>query len=226
MRANQTPGQDDLRRKQKADVVSVATPPPQGSPSSDDVNAWWDNASHWVKNVVKRLLENPEIEADDVAQSVMLKAHAALHQFRGESQFKTWLYRITIRTVDDYRDRIQPNLTSFDEMNAGQEDTIGSNFEPAAPPVDFVVYQCADEMLSVLSARDAAILRAKCEGETSEEIGARLGMKAPAVRQRINKSLKRLRQLKEREQTGLAKADRKPLRRENARPRRRKGSRQ
>jgi RNA polymerase sigma-70 factor (ECF subfamily) len=228
MRANQTPSQDDLHRKENAGAVTVATPPPQGSPSSAEVNAWWDNASHWVKNVVKRLLEHVEIEADDVTQSVMLKAHAAIHQFRGESQFKTWLFQITAHTVADYRKGIKPNLTSLDEpTNAGQEDGVGPRFEPAAPRVDFAAYRCADEMLSVLSPRDRDILRAKYEGETSEEIGARLGMKAPAVRKRVNKSLNRLRQLEEQKQTGLARADRKPpLRREDARERRRKGLQQ
>ena len=35
-----------------------------------------------------------DIDAEDVAQDVFLRAHEKLGQFRGEAQFGTWLYRI------------------------------------------------------------------------------------------------------------------------------------
>ena len=33
-------------------------------------------------------------DADDVAQETFIRAFRALNQFRGDSSFKTWLYRI------------------------------------------------------------------------------------------------------------------------------------
>jgi RNA polymerase sigma-70 factor (ECF subfamily) len=35
-------------------------------------------------------------DADDVAQEVFIKACTSLHEFRGDSAFYTWLYRITV----------------------------------------------------------------------------------------------------------------------------------
>jgi RNA polymerase sigma-70 factor (ECF subfamily) len=224
MSAKYRPDKEALPRKASTTAVTVATPPPQGSPSSPDVNAWWDNAWHWVANIVKRLLEHTQIEATDVTQTVMVKAFEGLRQFRGEAQFKTWLYKIAIRTVRDYRDGIRPDLMSFDELNTGQED-LGPSFEPAAPTVDFVTYLYAEEQLSSLSSRDALILRAYSEGETSEEIGARLDMQAPAVRQRIHKSLDSLWQSQQERTNGFVNPDRKGARRERAR-RHRDGSQQ
>ena len=41
-------------------------------------------------------------KAEDIIQDVFLKVYANLHQFKGESSFKTYLYRITINQCKDY----------------------------------------------------------------------------------------------------------------------------
>ncbi len=41
------------------------------------------------------------VEADDVAQDTFVKAWAKLPDFRRESEFGTWLYRITVNTAID-----------------------------------------------------------------------------------------------------------------------------
>ena len=40
-----------------------------------------------------------EHEVNDVAQEAMIRAYRALPNFRGESAFYTWLYRIAINTA-------------------------------------------------------------------------------------------------------------------------------
>ena len=41
-------------------------------------------------------------EIEDVAQEAFIKAYRALPQFRGESAFYTWLYRIAINTARNW----------------------------------------------------------------------------------------------------------------------------
>lgn len=41
-------------------------------------------------------------EAQDIAQEAFIKAYRALGNFRGESAFYTWLYRIAINTAKNY----------------------------------------------------------------------------------------------------------------------------
>lgn len=41
--------------------------------------------------------------AEDLAQDVFVKMYRALSSFRGDAQFKTWLYRLTLNCVIDYR---------------------------------------------------------------------------------------------------------------------------
>lgn len=44
-------------------------------------------------------------EAEDVTQEVFLKVHRALESFRGESQFSSWIYRITFNHAVNAKDR-------------------------------------------------------------------------------------------------------------------------
>ena len=51
--------------------------------------------------LVSRLVWNPA-EAEDVAQETFIKAYRALPNFRGESAFYTWLYRIGVNTAKNW----------------------------------------------------------------------------------------------------------------------------
>src|SRR3954451_9361000 len=53
---------------------------------------------HKVVKLVMRYVRNPA-EAEDIAQEAFIKAYRALPQFRGDSAFYTWLYRIAIHTA-------------------------------------------------------------------------------------------------------------------------------
>lgn len=51
--------------------------------------------------LVMRLVRDPA-EAEDVAQEAFIKAYRALPNFRGDSAFYTWLYRIGINTAKNW----------------------------------------------------------------------------------------------------------------------------
>src|SRR5579885_1302930 len=77
---------------------------------------------HKVVKLVMRYVRNPA-EAEDVAQEAFIKAYRALPQFRGESAFYTWLYRIAINTAKNAvvaRDR-SPIEYSFDRNSSSDE---------------------------------------------------------------------------------------------------------
>jgi RNA polymerase sigma-70 factor (ECF subfamily) len=56
---------------------------------------------HRIVHLVNRYVKDPS-EAQDVAQDTFIKAYRALADFRGESAFYTWLYRIAINTAKNY----------------------------------------------------------------------------------------------------------------------------
>ncbi len=56
---------------------------------------------HKIVQLVNRFVKDPS-EAQDVAQEAFIKAYRALGNFRGDSAFYTWLYRIAINTAKNY----------------------------------------------------------------------------------------------------------------------------
>ena len=56
---------------------------------------------HKIIQLVNRYVKDPS-EAQDVAQETFIKAYRALGNFRGDSAFYTWLYRIAINTAKNY----------------------------------------------------------------------------------------------------------------------------
>lgn len=71
--------------------------------------------------------------AEDIFQEVFIKVHKKLNSFRGDSNIKTWLIRITINTCKDYlksawnkrvtslEDYQQTNLTAEDHSQSMEE---------------------------------------------------------------------------------------------------------
>ncbi|QSX30818.1 MULTISPECIES: RNA polymerase sigma factor RpoE [Shewanella] len=54
-----------------------------------------------VINLISRYVRN-QADVADVAQEAFIKAYRALPNFRGESAFYTWLYRIAVNTAKNY----------------------------------------------------------------------------------------------------------------------------
>ena len=81
---------------------------------------------HKVVKLVMRYLRDPA-DAEDVTQEAFIKAYRALPQFRGDSAFYTWLYRIAINSAKNAivsRDRnpveYDLDLQNIEESNAMQ----------------------------------------------------------------------------------------------------------
>jgi RNA polymerase sigma factor (sigma-70 family) len=56
----------------------------------------------YIYTLVYRMVQHPET-AEDLTQEVFVKLFRSLSYFRGDAKFTTWLYRMTINLVTDYR---------------------------------------------------------------------------------------------------------------------------
>jgi len=69
--------------------------------------------ARYVYNLALRLLNNPH-EAEDLSQEVFIRAWKALPNFRSESSFRTWLYRIVMNLCFDRLPKLKQELLAID----------------------------------------------------------------------------------------------------------------
>ncbi|MGH8218052.1 MAG: RNA polymerase sigma factor RpoE [Steroidobacteraceae bacterium] len=169
---------------------------------------------HKVVKLVMRYVRNPA-EAEDVAQEAFIKAYRALPQFRGESAFYTWLYRIAINTAKNAvvsRDR-SPVEFDLDSQNSDESYDMQGRLKDSETPEGLVLTE--EIRGTVNSAIDAlpedlrtAIVLRELEGLSYEEIAAAMGCPVGTVRSRIFRAREAIdRRLREVFEGGLGRAE-------------------
>jgi len=91
----------------------------------------------WIYNIALRMVFHPQ-DAEEVTQEVLIKAITRLVTFQGDSQFRTWLYRITANHVLNMKRRgaeVRP-LTFSDYADAINETPDLDLPDPKSVPVD------------------------------------------------------------------------------------------
>jgi RNA polymerase sigma factor (sigma-70 family) len=73
----------------------------------------------WVFNLAVRMLLR-RADAEDATQEVLLKAFKALPAFRGDSRFRTWLYRIAVNHILNIK-KASVAVCSFSDAARGLE---------------------------------------------------------------------------------------------------------
>src|SRR5690349_6407653 len=77
-----------------------------------------------VRAQLRQLTRNDPAWADDLAQEVFLLAWRKLDQFRGDSRFSTWLFRISYTTYLQSRRRRKPEgALAVDESEASHDES-------------------------------------------------------------------------------------------------------
>lgn len=147
-----------------------------------------------IQRLIGRMVRDVDL-VEDIAQETFIRAYRALHQFRGDAQFYTWLYRIAVNTakkalMDLKRDPTVSEAawrTSDDDdetSRPGNEPIADETPESvlAAKEIGAVVNAAMEALPSDL--REAVILR-EIEGLTYEEIAAAMNCPIGTVRSRI-----------------------------------------
>ncbi len=169
---------------------------------------------HKLVKLVMRYVRNPA-EAEDIAQEAFIKAYRALPQFRGDSAFYTWLYRIAINTAKNAvvsRDR-SPVEYDLDRSNTDESYDMQGRLKDSETPEGLVL---TDEIRSTVNAaiealpedlRTAIVLR-ELEGLSYEEIAEAMACPVGTVRSRIFRAREAIdRRLREVFEGGLGRAE-------------------
>jgi len=130
-------------------------------------------------------------EAMDVAQEAFIKAYKSLGNFRGDSAFFTWIYRIAINTAKNHlvSSARRPPRTDLDARDAEQYDGATGLREYATPEHELLRDELKETIAGAISElpddlRTAITLR-ELEGMSYEEIAQAMDCPIGTVRSRI-----------------------------------------
>ena len=147
-----------------------------------------------IERLIARMIRDTDLVAD-IAQETFVRAYRAIGQFRGESAFYTWLYRIAVNTakkalVEIKRDPVvvESALASRDDDDetSRAENDLSDGETPEAVLASKEVAQAVNAAVEGLSEdlRQAITLR-EIEGLSYEEIATVMNCPIGTVRSRI-----------------------------------------
>ncbi|MBP8812384.1 MAG: RNA polymerase sigma factor RpoE [Laribacter sp.] len=144
-----------------------------------------------LARLLARIVRDPGM-AEDVLQETFIKAFRALPQFRGDSAFYTWLYRIGVNTArnqlgeERHRPLLMAELESGDEENGRSVQECPDDGTPETELLSREIIEAVNRAMDGLQddLRQAIALR-ELEGLSYEEIARRMNCPIGTVRSRI-----------------------------------------
>jgi len=143
-----------------------------------------------VINLVSRFVRN-QSDALDVTQEAFIKAYRALPNFRGDSAFYTWLYRIAVNTAKNYLavQSRRPSGNNYDVSEIEQIEGADALKEQATPEnlllkdeLQATVLKAIEDLPEDLK---TSIMLREIEGLSYEEIASVMECPIGTVRSRI-----------------------------------------
>lgn len=148
-----------------------------------------------IERLIARMVRDVDL-VEDIAQETFIRAYRALPQFRGESAFYTWLYRIAVNTAKKALMQLKrdPLVSESALASIGDDDDDASRVEneltdgetPESVLASRQIARTVNEAIEALSdeLRQAITLR-EIEGLSYEDIAELMNCPIGTVRSRI-----------------------------------------
>lgn len=147
-----------------------------------------------IQRLIGRMVRDVDL-VEDIAQETFIRAYRALHQFRGDSQFYTWLYRIAVNTAKKFLLELKRDPTVSENAFKSDDDsdeTSWTGSEPTTNETPESVLAAKEIVVAVNAALEAlpedlrqALTLREIEGLSYEDISEIMNCPIGTVRSRI-----------------------------------------
>jgi RNA polymerase sigma-70 factor (ECF subfamily) len=125
-----------------------------------------------VERLAAQVLTDPE-DARDAAQEALAKLCVRLRQFRGDSQFSTWLHRLVVNTCHDVADR--QRVRRWEPLV--EDERVAEDADPArAAALSELRHELAEELAGISREQARVVVLKDALGFSFAEIAERSGM--------------------------------------------------
>ena len=148
-----------------------------------------------IQRLIGRMVRDVDL-VEDIAQETFIRAYRALHQFRGDAQFYTWLYRIAVNTAKKALVDLKRNPVLSENALRERDDEDNETFSigndlttDETPETLFAAKEIAETVTAAMQElpqelRQALTLR-EIDGLSYEEIAEVMRCPIGTVRSRI-----------------------------------------
>jgi RNA polymerase sigma-70 factor (ECF subfamily) len=139
-----------------------------------------------IFNLIRRLVSQEDV-VEDLAQEVFIKVFRKIGDFRAESSFYTWMYKIALNTCRNYYRRQSPTVVELDRYE--ERDSLPGTVSPETPEEVLFRQRRAGQVREALDKlppeqKEVLVMR-DLEGFSYQEIAVILELPIGTVRSRI-----------------------------------------
>lgn len=154
-----------------------------------------------IFSIAYRIAGNSE-DASDMAQEVLIKIFRSLKNFRGDSKFSTWLYRVATTTcLDEQKKQRRHTAYSLDQTLEAEDGNITTEPVDTGPTPEEslerkAMHQAIHQAIGKLKKdHQKVILLREVQGMSYEEIATVLNCSEGTVKSRINRARDHLKKI-------------------------------
>jgi len=137
-----------------------------------------------------RIYADSAEDREDLQQEILIQLWKSYQNFKGNSEFSTWMYRVAINTAITYlkkeKQRTNNQADVPDHFEVQQED-----YNPAKDKQLEAFYNAVQE----LKALEKAVIFYFMEGMSHKEIGDNLGLSEGNARVKLNRTKEKIQQI-------------------------------
>lgn len=130
---------------------------------------------------ISRMYVDNETDQEDLYQEIVYQLWKSYKSFKGDSQFSTWMYRVSLNTAISFF-KVENNQKKI-KFNLQIQEKIDENiFSENSNKLDFIY-----KAINQLNDFDKAFIFLYLEGLSHKEIGGNLGISEGNARVRLNR---------------------------------------